>query len=326
MNKQIPLILFLIVICAVVYVGITEGFTQHYDDGEISFDYPLYWSIIPSANPSQVVLFKPLPTSTVTVNKQVIPPGYRSPDDYVLNSTAAYDSGFRLVSHDVKNLSADTAYENTYYFAGNKTYLQKEVWIPKNGNLYTVIFTQELSQDISFNPVHVDYLDPGSVVEGLFATHGLEIITRNFQVKSTVVPPKTPFWGNLSIPALDVDWGIRSDSVNRYSSVFHYAESFYPGENGTVGLLGHRTIYSAPFKHVDQLKVGDVVVINDYLTQKKYIYEVVSNGDIKGDYQTNPIKFPQGNDNLTLVTCHPPGTIESAWLVHCKLSSIEPLL
>jgi len=92
-----------------------------------------------------------------------------------------------------------------------------------------------------------------------------------------------------------------------------------------MGLLGHRTIFSAPFKNIDQLKPEDEVVINDYLTQRKYIYQVVSNGDIKWDYKTDPIKFPPEDNNLTLVTCYPPGTTQAAWMVHCKLIRIKPL-
>ncbi|MGZ7068969.1 MAG: class E sortase, partial [Methanobacterium sp.] len=129
----------------------------------------------------------------------------------------------------------------------------------------------------------------------------------------------------VSIPAINTSWGIRSDTVNGYNSTYHYNESFYPSQNGTMGLLGHHTLYSAPFAKIDRLKPGDQVIIADYLTQKKYIYRVVSNGDIKWDYQTNPIKFPNGSTDLTLVTCYPPGTTNAAWMVHCKLSFIELL-
>lgn len=360
MKKYLPIIvLFLIIVSAAIYFSVSLGYTQHYDDGEISFDYPQDWSIEPGSNPSQVVLFRPSSNSNITINKQVIPPGYQSPENYILNTTEAHDSGFRLTSHRVKNLNMDNAYENTYYIDSNGSiYLRKEVWIPKNGNLYSIIYTQhvfingvsgsgaengiiginpydnqdglnEINQDtyteISNIQMNINYFDLKSSIKELAAGCGFEIIMESFQVESVLILADTPFWGDVSIPALNVSWGIRSDSVNGYNSVYYYSESFYPDRNGTMGLLGHRTSYSAPFRYVDQLKVGDEVVINDYLTQKKYIYQVVSNGDINWDYLTDPIRFHPGNNNLTLVTCHPPGTINGAWMVHCKLISIEPL-
>lgn len=319
MKKYLYLfILLLIFVSAVTYLSISFGSTKHYDDGEISFDYPRDWSVKPGSNPSQVVLFQPSSNSNITINKQVIPPGYQSPKNYILNSTTASNSGFNLISHSTKNLNQDDAYENTYSIdSDGSTYLQKEVLIPKNGNLYSIIYTQQM---ISDNPL--DYLDSRSI---LITNHGFDTIVKNFKVEPVLIPSKTPFWGSVSIPTLDVNWGIRSDTVNGYNSVFYYSESSYPDHNGTMGLLGHRTIYSAPFRNIDQLNVGDEVVINDYLTQRKYIYQVVSNGDIKWDYKTNPIKFPRGDNNLTLVTCYPPGTTQAAWMVHCKLISIKPL-
>ncbi len=342
LKKYLPLILiFLIVLSATVFINADEGYTEHYDDGEISFDYPQGWSIKPGSNPSEVVVFQPSNDSNVTVNKQVIPPGYQSAENYTLNTTEADNSGFGLISHKVRNISMNEAHENTYYInSQGNIYLRKEIWIPKNGNLYSIIYTHHLVsesslknetaktnqyngyRELSNDQTNIDFK---SVPDELTIIDDLEIIVENFRVQSVSTPAKTPFWGNVSIPALNVAWGIRSDTVNGENSVFHYDESFYPGQNGTMGLLGHHTIHSAPFARISQLKTGDEVVINDYLSQKKYIYQVVSNGDIKWDYQTNPITFSTGNSTLTLVTCYPPGTTQAAWMVHCKLISIEPL-
>lgn len=322
MKKYVPIILVLIVVTLTAYILLNERATRQYDDGEISFNYPESWAIEYGSNPSQVVLFKPTPDSNITINKQVIPPGYQSPENYKLNTNDTYSSGLRLDSHVVKDINTDTAYENTY--TANTTddnYLRKEVWIPKNGNLYSIIYTRSPYSNSTEdrNGFNLQFMEEFTV------NRGFETITGNFKVQSVLVAAETPFWGDISIPKLNVDWGIRRDTVNGYDSVFHYGESSYPNQNGTMGILGHHTSYSAPFRDIDELHPGDEVVINDYLSQKKYIYQVVSNGDIKRDYKTNLITFPPGSDNLTLVTCYPPGTTEFAWLVHCKLISIEPL-
>ncbi|MEN6592515.1 MAG: sortase [Methanobacterium sp.] len=135
-------------------------------------------------------------------------------------------------------------------------------------------------------------------MEILTAQYGFEVIKNNFKVNSVLIPAKTPFWGSVSIPTHHVNWGIRSDTVNGYNSVYYYSESSYPDRNSTMGLLCHRTSFSAPFRNIDQLKPGDEVVINDYLTQRKYIYQVVSNRDIKWGYKTDPIKFPPGEKTI----------------------------
>ena len=132
--------------------------------------------------------------------------------------------------------------------------------------------------------------------------------------------------GRLIIPRLDLNFMIRTDTVNAYNSVYHYTESVMPGNNGDCGLLGHRTTYSGPFRHIANLQVGDTVIIQDEILSKKYVYQVVSSGDIRWDYRTNPVQFSQyGESKLMLITCHPAGTSNAAWITHCKLVSTSEL-
>lgn len=350
MNQRLYLIAALfLVIFAAFYMAINQEATENFNDGEISFDYPQDWQMKPGFNPSVIAAFYDTNSGlNVTVNKQVIPPGYQYPENFIFNTTEAFNSGFRLLSHRIYDLNGDTAYDNTYYINSNGSiYLREEIWLHKNGNLYSIIYTHkessyntlpvDLNRDIinippeedltenSTNQLNIKYFDLKSSMEDSITRSGFEVLIKNFKVDSVSIPTKTSFMGDVSIPAINVTWGIRPDTVNGYNSVYHYNESYYPGQYGSMGLLGHRSLYSAPFAKIDQLKPGDLVIIDDYLTQKKYIYKVVSNGDIKWDYKTDPIKFPGGNTDLILVTCYPPGTTDAAWIVHCKLSSIEPL-
>jgi len=82
----------------------------------------------------------------------------------------------------------------------------------------------------------------------------------------------------LIIPKIGLDCWIRSDTVNAYDSVYHYAESVLPGQNGECGLLGHRTTYSGPFKKLGSLKIDDQVIIEDLTLSKRYVYKVTTNG------------------------------------------------
>jgi sortase A len=76
---------------------------------------------------------------------------------------------------------------------------------------------------------------------------------------------------------------------------------------------------------VETIQPGDKIYINDYLTQKKYTYTVVSNNDIRYDYETNVITFPAGSKELVIGTCWPPGYTAAERYVHCQLSSVDSL-
>jgi sortase A len=131
----------------------------------------------------------------------------------------------------------------------------------------------------------------------------------------------------LIIPKLGVNCNIRSDTVNAYNAVYHYSQSANPGQPGECGLLGHRTNYSGLVRNIGSLSPGDQVIIKDFTSKKKYVYQVTSNGDdIRWDYKTNPVRFAQeGQARLLLMTCYPPGKKEAAWITHCKLVSTGPL-
>ena len=180
------------------------------------------------------------------------------------------------------------------------------MWINKNDALYSIIYTT--------SNLRLNEKSP-------------EIKSFKEKLKPLTIPTltKPEFWGEINIPTQNVTWKIRKDTVNEMGSVHQYPESFYPGQNGTMGLLGHHTRYSAPFENINLLNPGDQVIISDYLSQKKYIYEVASNGDIKADYKTNPVQFPAGTFELTLVTCYPPGFQEAAYMTHCKLKTVMPI-
>lgn len=130
--------------------------------------------------------------------------------------------------------------------------------------------------------------------------------------------------GRLKIPRLGVGCYIRSETVNAYNAAYHYPESVAIGQSGECGLMSHRTTYSALFRHLDWLKIGDKVILTD-LKRTKYTYSVTSNGnDIRWDYKTNPIQFSHsGPARLLLVTCHPPGYEKAAFITHSKLVSVD---
>jgi sortase A len=53
----------------------------------------------------------------------------------------------------------------------------------------------------------------------------------------------------------------------------HYAGAALPGQRGTVAIAGHRTTYSAPFRHLDRLHKGDSITLTMPYGRFRYIVE-----------------------------------------------------
>lgn len=135
---------------------------------------------------------------------------------------------------------------------------------------------------------------------------------------------KSAIFASISIPRLGVKWNIHTDTVNVYNGVYHYGEIFYPGQWFNWAFRTSYYIF-CPFQSYRTLQKGDKVYIDDYLTQKRYIYEVLNTSDIRYDYSTNKIKFNPNSRELILATCWPPGSTAAEIYIHCQLDSLELL-
>ena len=307
--KHLVIILAIVVVvvaCTTVAFSGKNVKTTHFEKNEISFDYPDNWQIVNQTRTSEIVEFNDSNANlNVTVNRWNIVSKYSPLENFTVTGPAD-QTGMKFVSHKNLDLNGTNADENVYQFnVSDTTYQRTEIWINKNHALYSIIFT---TTDKDLNDKSPEF----------------KAVINNLTIKNSSLS-STPIWGQVSIPSQGVTWDIRQDSVNFYGSVFHYETSFFTGQNGTVGLLGHHTRYSAPFANINLLNTGDKVIITDYLTQRNYVYQVQSNNDIKSDYKTNPIQFAPGSYELTLVTCYPPGYEEAAYQTHLKLVSIEPI-
>jgi len=98
----------------------------------------------------------------------------------------------------------------------------------------------------------------------------------------------------------------------------HYPETPFPGELGNASIAGHRTTYGEPFRHLDDLNIGDPIVITDLLG-RKFTYlvsnqQVVEATDSWVVATTDPTKAI-----LTLTTCHPEFSAKQRLIVSAEL-------
>lgn len=81
----------------------------------------------------------------------------------------------------------------------------------------------------------------------------------------------------------------------------YYSSSPYPGEGGTVAIAGHRTTFTAPFRHLNDLKPGDNIRL--HTPYGRFVYRVTSRRIL--DPSQAKVLRNAGYRRLVLTTCHP---------------------
>ena len=81
----------------------------------------------------------------------------------------------------------------------------------------------------------------------------------------------------------------------------YYSSSPYPGERGTVAVAGHRTTFTAPFRHLDDVKPGDNIRL--HTPYGRFVYRVTKREVV--DPSEAKVLQNTGQHRLVLTTCHP---------------------
>lgn len=159
------------------------------------------------------------------------------------------------------------------------------------------------------------------------------VVTRPETAPSTTTttqpaPPPPPVGdaiARIRIPRIGVDdivvGGTSRDDLRKGPG--HYPGTPLPGETGNVAIAGHRTTYGAPFGRLDELSIGDLILIRT-LTGS-YTYEVY---ETPFAVQPNDVSVLKTNALrpaiLTLTTCTPKYSAAQRLVVHASLKE-KPL-
>jgi sortase A len=92
-----------------------------------------------------------------------------------------------------------------------------------------------------------------------------------------------------------------TDGTSLQKGPGHYPDTPIPGLSGTVAIAGHRTTYLAPFRHIDDLRKGDPIVVE--MPYGKFTYSV-ERTRIVPPTEYSVIRRV-GYDRLVLTACHP---------------------
>jgi len=107
----------------------------------------------------------------------------------------------------------------------------------------------------------------------------------------------------IRIPAIGVDkivvWG--TDLRDLRDGPGLYEGTPLPGQPGNSAIAGHRTTYGAPFARLDELAPGDLIEVDTAYGSARYR---VAGTEIVTPDRIDVVE-DNGDDRLTLTTCHP---------------------
>lgn len=92
-----------------------------------------------------------------------------------------------------------------------------------------------------------------------------------------------------------------------------------PGPTGNVGVSGHRTTFGAPFRRLDRLRKGDVVLF--YSPYRVYTYKVKRVFAVTPD-RVDVVESTQ-SPVLTMTACHPPYSARLRLIAQSDLVSVR---
>ncbi len=134
---------------------------------------------------------------------------------------------------------------------------------------------------------------------------GQELISHNKTTKRVNINAGDAI-GRLVIPRISLDDVIVSgaDKESLKKGPGHYAKTPMPGEAGNAAIACHRTTFGAPCFRLDELKVGDPILILSKVSGRWFRYNVRKQFVVTPEQ--NEVLLPDGNKNtLTMTTCNP---------------------
>jgi sortase A len=100
----------------------------------------------------------------------------------------------------------------------------------------------------------------------------------------------------------------------------HWPGTAEPGGWGNTVIAGHRSTYTQPFRRIDELVPGDAIVVTT--GNGSFTYQVTGH-EIVDERGLHIVDQHPGRE-LTLFSCHPPGSEQYRYVVHGTLVGSEP--
>lgn len=117
-----------------------------------------------------------------------------------------------------------------------------------------------------------------------------------------------------------VSQGVDRAGVLDPLGIGHYPGTAMPGDVGNFAISGHRVTYGKPFNRVEELQVGDPIVVrsvDSWFVYRVTSTEVVRPSDVEviAPVPGDPAAVPTER-LITLTTCHPMYSARERFIVH----------
>lgn len=124
--------------------------------------------------------------------------------------------------------------------------------------------------------------------------------------------------GRIAIPKIGADFVVvqGTDTASLRKGPGHYPATTFPGLPGTVAIAGHRTTYLAPFRDVDELTAGDMIVLTMPYGRFTYMVQRAQIVDPSALWVTRDV----GYQRLVLSACHPLYSAAQRIIVFARLA------
>ena len=121
----------------------------------------------------------------------------------------------------------------------------------------------------------------------------------------------------LGLNAVFVDGTRWAEDLSRGPG--RYTQTSFPGLGLVTGIAAHRTTFGAWFRHIDDLRKGDVVYV--WMPYGRFTYRVVGHRVVSAEDWS--IIRPRAYPELFLSACHPLFSATHRWVVFARLTSIR---
>ena len=138
---------------------------------------------------------------------------------------------------------------------------------------------------------------------------------------------RVPRWGDDYVRP--VSEGVSRQRVLDVMGIGHYPGTAMPGDTGNFAVAGHRVGFGRPFYRVDELRIGDPLVVRTGDTW--FVYRVTSSAIVPPTDVAVIAPVPGAPDQapdratITLTTCHPVFSTRERFVVHGVLDSWTPV-
>ena len=140
---------------------------------------------------------------------------------------------------------------------------------------------------------------------------------------SLPIPPPGGALDHLVIPAIGLSRYVVQgvDETDLQMGPGHYPGTPLPGQQGNVGIAGHRTTFGAPFFRLNEVAHGDLILLTD-TSGTTWVYDVVRQWVV--DPSDTAVLDPTHTATLTLTTCNPRFEATSRLVVRAALLKRVP--